>query len=72
MLHTENFIKEFRDNDNHCYLAFDDDVGTVLKTFYEEINDDEEFVLSEAAKIIHQDILLVDNNFDGNFTRNYP
>ena len=67
MLHIEN-LKEFQDNNNHCYLAFD--VGTVLKTFYEKSYDDEAFVLSKVTKIIRRDILLVDSNFDGNFTRN--
>ena len=69
MLHIEN-LKEFQNNNNHCYLAFDDGVGTVLKTFYEKSYDDEAFVLSKVAKIISRDILLVDSNFDGNFTRN--
>ena len=69
MLHIENF-KEFQDSNNHCYLAFDGDVGTVLKMFYEKSYDDEAFVYSEAAKIIRRDILLVDSNFYGNFTRN--
>ena len=68
MLHIEN-LKEFQDSNSHCYLAFDDDVGTVLKTFYEKSYDDETFVLSKAAKIIRRDILLEDSTFDGNFTR---
>ena len=52
MLHIEN-LKEFQDSNNHCYLAFDDDAGTVLKTFYEKSYDDEAFVLSEAAKLTY-------------------
>ena len=50
LLHIAN-LKEFQDSNDHCYVAFDDDVGTVLKTFYEKSYDDEVFVLSEAAKI---------------------
>ena len=69
MLHIEN-LKEFQDSNNHCYLAFDDDVGTVLKTFYEKSYNDEAFVPSEAAKIICRDNLLVDSTFDENFERN--
>ena len=68
MLHIEN-LKEFQDSNSHCYLAFDDDVRTVLKIFYEKSYDDETFVLSEGAKIIRRDILLEDSTFDGNFTR---
>ena len=67
LLHIAN-LKEFQDSNDHCYIAFDEDVGTVLKTFYEKNYDDEAFVLSEAAKI-RWDILLVDSNLDGNFTR---
>ena len=32
ILHIENF-KEFQDSNNHCCLAFDDDVGTVFRLF---------------------------------------
>ena len=67
LLHIAD-LKEFQDSNDHCYIAFDEDVGTVLKTFYEKSYDDEAFVLSEAAKI-RWDILLVDSNLDGNFTR---
>ena len=63
MLHIEN-LKEFQDSNNHCFLAFDDNVGTVLKTFYEKSYND------EAAKIICRDNLLVDSTFDENFERN--
>ena len=45
MLHIEN-LKELQDSNNHCCLAFDGDVGTVLKTFHEKSYDDEVFVLS--------------------------
>ena len=34
-LYTEN-LKEFQDSNNHYYLAFDDDVGTVLKKYFME------------------------------------
>ena len=37
--------------------------------FYEKSYNDEAFVLSKAAEIIYQDILLVDSNFDRNFAR---
>ena len=42
-----------------------------VKMFYKKSYDDEAFVLSEAAKIISWGILLVDSNFDGNFTRDW-
>ena len=69
MLHIEN-LKEYQDSNNQCYIPFDNDVGTVLKTFYKKSYDDEAFVLSEAAKIICRDVSLVDSTFDENFTRN--
>ena len=68
MLHIEN-LKEFQESNNRCYLTSDDNVGTVLKTFYERKYNDEAFVLSNAAKVIRLDVLLVDCNFDGNFTK---
>ena len=69
MLHIEN-LKEYQDSNNQCYIPFDNDAGTVLKTFYKKSYDDEAFVLSEAAKIICRDVSLVDSTSDGNFTRN--
>ena len=68
-LHIEN-LTEFQDSNSHCYIAFDDNIGTVLKTFYGKSYDDEAFVLPEAAKIICRDIVLLGSNFEGNFTRN--
>ena len=69
MLDIEN-LKDLQDSNNHCYLAFDGDVKTVLKTFYEKSYDGEAFVFSEAPKIMRRYILLVDSNFDETFFRN--
>ena len=43
-------------------------LGQFLKRFMKRATINEAFVLSEGAKIIRRDILLVDCNFDGNFT----
>ena len=68
MLHIEN-LKEFQESNNRCYLTSDDNVETVRKTFYERKYNDEAFFLSNAAKVIRLDVLLIDCNFDGNFTK---
>ena len=43
--HIEN-LKEFQDGNNHCYLAFDGNVGTVFKIFNEKSYDYEKNICS--------------------------
>ena len=49
MLQVDN-LKEFKSKNDHCYLCFDENVGDVLKSFYEMDWDNEAFILAEAAK----------------------
>ena len=60
-------LKEFREG-KETFLAFDDDLCTVLKVIYEQNYDDDAFVLSKAADILRRDIFTKQNeNFDGKF-----
>ena len=50
------------------YLAFDDDLCDVFKTIYEENFDEDAFVLSRAADILHKSLLERESKtFDGEF-----
>ena len=50
------------------YLAFDDDLCDVFKTIYEKDFDEDAFVLSRAADILHKSLLERESKtFDGEF-----
>ena len=58
LAHVEN-LREYKDK-KLSYLTFDENVGTVLKSYYEKSFDNEAFLLSEAAKILRCDIFAKD------------
>ena len=58
LAHVEN-LREYKDK-KLSYLTFDENVGTVLKSYYEKSFDNEAFLLSEAAKILRRDIFAKD------------
>ena len=66
MVQVDN-LKKFKGKNDHCYLCFDENVGDVLKSFYEMDWDDEAFILAEAAKILRRNVLPLENTFDGTF-----
>ena len=69
LAHVEN-LREYKDK-KFSDLTFDENVGTVLKSYSERNFDDEAFVLSEAAKILRRDIFVKGcNEFDGHFSEN--
>ena len=69
MAHVEG-LGEFK-NMKYSYMTFDENVGTVLKSFFEKNYDDEAFILSGAEKILRRDIFSKGNNeFDGTFSAN--
>ena len=58
-------MKEFRDGKN-TYLAFDYNVGNILKSAYEHNDSDDALIFSKAADILQKDIVDKDNEtFDG-------
>ena len=61
-------MKEFRDGKN-TYLAFDYNVGNILKSAYEHNDSDDALIFSKAADILQKDIVDKDNKtFDGIFS----
>ena len=58
LAHVEN-LREYKDK-KLSYLTYDENVGTVLKSYYEKSFDNEAFLLSEAAKILRRDIFAKD------------
>ena len=62
-------LKQFKDKKN-CYLTFEENVGSMLKTFCENDFDDEAFILFEAAKILRRDNFAKSNDeFKGTFSK---
>jgi len=54
--HIED-LREFKEG-KETYLAFDDDLGGVMKEMYEQSFDDDGLVLSKAAEILRRDIFM--------------
>ena len=66
LAHIEGLM-EFKEG-KESYLAFDEDLGGVLKEIYEKNYDDDAFVLSKAAEILRRDVFAKENKpFDGTF-----
>ena len=58
-------MKEFRDGKT-THLAFDYNVGNILKSAYEHNDSDDALIFSKAADILQKDIVDKDNEtFDG-------
>lgn len=51
-------------------LAFNEDIGHALKNLYEQDFDSQAMILSQAAKIIRQDVLNTTSKFNGTFASN--
>ena len=51
-------------------LAFNKDIGQALRNLYEQDFDSQAMILSQAAKIIHQDVLNTKTKFNGAFENN--
>ena len=59
MAHIEN-LREFKDGKT-CYLAFDKDVDTVVKSFYEKSYDETAFSLKLQKLYVKRFYLLIAN-----------
>lgn len=61
-------LREFKEGKN-ILLAFDDELGAVLKTFFENSFDDDALILARAANILRKDFLKpIYPSFNGTFT----
>lgn len=49
------------------FLAFDEEIGSVLKIVSKKDSDDEAVILSQAAKIVRRDMAEIKHVFDGKF-----
>ena len=66
--HFENLVESKKEG-RYVYLLFDDELGCVLKTVFENFFDDDAFTLSKAAKILRREIFSEKyQSFQGSFS----
>ena len=66
--HFENLVESQKEG-KHVYLVFDEELGAVLKTVFENTLDDDAFTLSKAARILRREIFSEDYQpFKGSFS----